>query len=147
MPWKVTGLSQQKAVGLFSHLGGSLTCRLSEERSPSPSRDHGPTLNCQGSHTTPLNWKTSCSAAPQSGHLLGTVGKQSTTFRRKLWRNTVQHNIDSHGPVTDRQNEFPGWKETYACISKQNTEAFPVLQLHFNGNQKAVTMERFQFSN
>lgn len=102
----------------FVQLRQSLTWRLPEKRSPSPLRDHEPALHHQGSCTTPLNWQTSCSAAPKSGHLLGTVGKQSTTFRRKLWRNTDQLNIDSHGSVTDRINFQDGKKHMPAYQNK-----------------------------
>lgn len=75
-----------------------------------------PELSRQPHNTSELkdHHSSTCSAAPKSGHF-PTVGKQSTTFRRKLWRNTVQLNIDSHGPIY-RQTELISKMERNICL-------------------------------
>lgn len=75
-----------------------------------------PKLSGQPHNTSRLgdHQSSSCSA-PKSGHLSGTAGRQSTTFKRKLWRNRAQLSIDSHSPIY-RQNELISRTERNICL-------------------------------
>lgn len=108
-------------VGLFRYLGGSLTRRPSEERSLSPSRGHGPTLDAQGSHATPPDSKTveaEVAQLLQTQALIKHSGETLSSSQKRALRNPVQLSIDSHGPVPDRINFQDGKKHMPAYQNK-----------------------------